>query len=723
MSVPAFESKAPAGLHFCRKDLLASLALVLAVAVVFGGLYWADFINLDDYEYVKFNVHLAQGFTWMNLKWAFTPGYASNWHPLTWISHILDYKWFGLNPAGHHLMNVGFHAANAVVLFLFLRWLSGRFWECLLVVTLFALHPLRVESVAWIAERKDVLSTFLVLLCIWTYSKYARAKASGSANGAGSYLTSIFLFALALMAKPMSVTVPFVLLLLDFWPFGRWLSCRGPDANRRSRITRVISEKLPFFLLSAVTCLLTLKAQTHAISSLNNYPFWARLGNAVVAYATYLHKILWPTDLSIMYPLAVVPWQTLVISTGVVLSISVAATCAARKWPYVTFGWFWYIGTLVPTIGLVQVGAQSFADRYTYLPTVGILIAIIWWAAEIITRPQLRVAAIGAAGIVLLSFGLCTRYETTYWRNAITLFAHGLKNTTNNFFLISGMASVLGDSGIPGISKQAAFYYDWAFLISPSDAKLNYNYGNFLARRNFYDEALPFYDKAIAGRRDYAEAYFDKANTLAVMGRFAEAETNYTKALEIDPSYVNAEVNFAGIFTIRHQYDHAIPHYNRALQLAPQYARAHHLMGVTLARMGRMEEAVDHFRLAVRYFDKPDVTVWNDLAWMLAVMQVPSVHNPIEAVRLGETACQLSNYSEPAALDTLAVAYAEAGKFDAAVRIADKTITIVRAKGSAQLLTEMERRKKLYLNRTPYRTETVTEERPVKSMLDLTPRK
>ncbi len=721
MSVPAFESKAPADLRLCRKDLLACFGLVLAVAAVFGGLYHADFINLDDFDYVKYNVHLAQGFTWANLKWAFTPGYASNWHPLTWMLHILDYKLFGLNPAGHHLMNVGFHAANAVVLFLLLRSLTRRFWECLLVAALFAIHPLRVESVAWVAERKDVLSTLLILLCIASYARYARARSSEPGQGTGSYALSLVFFALALMAKPMAVTVPFLLLLLDFWPLSRW-SASQEQGGLFKQPLRLVVEKAPFFVLTVIACALTLKAQTHAMISLDVEPLSARFGNAIIAYVTYIRKAIWPTDLAVIYPLAWPDVRIVVVSALTLLAISIAALCQWRRRPWMLVGWLWFVGMLVPTIGIVQVGNQRLADRYTYLPIVGLLVAVVFWLSDLLPTKLLRRYAWSAGLIVATCFAYCSHDVCRYWRNSLTLFDYGLTQTSPNWALYYGLGGIIDNLQIPNMSAQAERCFKRALALDAQNPELCRNYGNFFARRGKYAEALIYYDKALAIRPDDAPSLLQKGNVLAILGRWQDAEDVFLEVLASDPGNVIAEVNVAGLYAIERQFDKAVPRYEHVLQLLPTYADAQHFFGVTLAQMGRMGEAVVHFRLAIKYSAISDPAVLNDLAWLLAAVQTPSVHNPAEAIQIAEQACKLTDYSDIAMLDTLAVSYAEAGRFADASSMADKTIAIARTKDRPELLTEMERRKKLYLSQTSYRPASLTEDRPVKSMMDLTPR-
>src|SRR5437667_3827405 len=469
----SFAKHAPAGAHRRKRTLVttqrraalppltaalvnAMVAIFLLVIVwfAFGPALTHGFIDYDDQRYVDQNPTVTNGLTLDGIRWAFTHVHASNWHPLTTISHILDCQVYGLQPWGHHLTNILLHAAAAILLFLALRELTGNLWPSVFVAAVFAVHPLRVESVAWVSERKDVLSGVFFVLILWAYARYAR----GNAPSSFWYITVVVFFAFGLMCKPTLVTVPFVLLLLDYWPLGRtqqpWSRARGiresQPRQRRDTWTWLVIEKLPLFVLSAASCVATLLAQQEALDASLKPPLGERVGNALVSYAMYLGQMIWPAHLAVLYPYPEVNLKVLqvVLALLLLLIISAAVFVWRKKYPFLLTGWLWYLGMLVPMIGIVQVGSQVRADRYTYLPQIGLYLLVAWGAMELFHRWR-RSREVLAITAVLIIMALTTRsyLQTSYWRDTETLLKHAIASTSNNYIAHTNLAHTLSQSG------------------------------------------------------------------------------------------------------------------------------------------------------------------------------------------------------------------------------------------------------------------------------------
>ena len=512
--------------------------LLLAVALVFGQTVGHEFVNYDDDEYVVENPQVTRGLTASGIVWAFTTVHNSNWHPLTSLSHMLDCQLYGLRAGGHHLTSILFHAAVAILLFLVLLRITGDLWPSAFVAAVFAIHPLRAESVAWVAERKDVLSGLFFMLTLWAYAGYARRPFS-----LGRYLTVVLLFALGLMAKPMLVTLPFVLLLLDYWPLGRL----GLPAAGISR--RVVVEKLPLLALTAASCVATFIAQDKAVVAIDVIPLPSRIANALVSYVAYIGELFYPIGLAVLYPYpeSGLPIWKVAASTVALAGISTAALVWRRRFPYLFVGWFWYVGMLVPVIGLVQVGLQSMADRYTYLPQIGLCIAVTWGVAQLAAswRHRFRVYGAVSALAVLVLMGLAWR-QTSYWRDSETLWTHTLACTARNFLSHN-------------------------------------NLGLVLAERGKVDEAIAHFQKAVELKPGYADAHQNLGVALAGRGQFDAAIPHYRKALELKPDYPDITHNNLGIALARRgQFDAAIAHFQKALELKPDYADARNNLDLAL---------------------------------------------------------------------------------------------------------------------------------------------
>ncbi len=566
------------------RTIVSALVLVLVTIATFWPATHSDFVNYDDGPHVTANVQVQKGLTWESLKWAWCNPVNFNWHPLTVWSHMLDCQLFGLKPWGHHLTSVLLHALNAGLVFVLLGRMTGAAWRSLLVAALFALHPLRVESVAWVAERKDVLSGFFGLLTLMAYARYAQrrmqkaecrmqnppihvaehatrntADVSRFTFHAGTfYLLSLFLFALGLMSKPMLVTWPLVMLLLDYWPLGRMQKAEGrrqkaaasdtqpaTRANRKSQILfPLLREKLPFFFLAALASVVTFLVQKRAGAlGANEYlPLDARVGNALISYGRYLGKLFWPTDLAVCYPHpGHWPLGKVALGGGVLVGLSVLVWVQRRRHPYLLVGWLWFVGTLVPVIGLVQMGAQAMADRYTYLPSLGALILTVWGAHELTRNWRYQVPGWSVAGgaVVVLCLGL-TRQQIGYWRDSEALFRHALKVTENNALAHNGLGVALDQEGR---IAEAIRQLQEALRLNPDSAGFHYNLGVAFFQQGRTAEAIRQFQETLRLNADNAEAHNNLGTALGMQGQTDEAIRQFQEALRLKPDYAEARQN------------------------------------------------------------------------------------------------------------------------------------------------------------------------------------
>ena len=593
------------------REFLISLLLITVTFATFSQILNHEFVNYDDDEYVTNNGHVQSGFTRDNLVWAFTTTHASNWHPLTWLSHMVDCSLYGLNPRGHHLTNLLLHIANTLLLFWALRWMTGVVWQSFFVAALFALHPLHIESVAWVAERKDVLSTCFWMITMVTYYRYTDSP------NVGRYLMVVGVFALGLMAKPMLVTLPFVLLLLDFWPLKRFRISRlpiiAPEADgghskhlpgRGPSPLPFLYEKIPFFVLSVASSVVTLVAQhkSGAISSLAHVPITLRISNGLVSYVAYIGKMVWPYKLAVMYPLppAIPGWQV-VGSTLLLACISVMALRKANQYPYLIVGWLWYLGTLVPVIGLVTVGLQSMADRYTYVPLIGLFIMIAWGIPDLLQGSRHRRFAISiTAGMVLLGLATCTWWQLGHWKNSVTLFQRSLDLTSGSYVIHNNLGLALAKRGR---LDEAMGHYAEALKNNPdlmAVAEVHNNMGIALAKQGRLNEGVVHFSEALKLTPGYAKAHNNMGIALAKQGRLNEAVFHFSEALKSDPEYAGAHNNLGLVLMSQGNFNESVSHFSEALRLEPYYAEAHSNLGVALEREGKMDEAISHYTEALR---------------------------------------------------------------------------------------------------------------------------
>jgi len=683
--------------------LLALVTLLVYLPVAHDG-----FVNYDDQDYVTENPAVQKGLTWTGIQWAFTTSHASNWHPLTWLSHMADCEFFGLNPGAHHLVNVLFHTANVVLLFLLLLRLTGALWPSAFVAALFAWHPLHVESVAWISERKDVLSTFFAMLSLLAYTRYAQKRSSvesralmakssvpaldprppGAAKRSedGStldYALALFFFALGLMSKPMLVTLPFVMLLLDYWPLQRVTS----DQWQGSKVLRLVLEKWPFFLLTTVSCVLTFIAQRsgEAIVPLENVPLAFRLGNALTAYARYLLKTIWPVNLAVIYPLSLeLPRFAVVVAAAGLILISIVVWLVRKRSPCLPVGWLWRLGTLVPVIGLVQVGGAALADRYTYFPLVGIFIAVAFGVRDLSRRFQCpKTAVAGTAALVLAACLLLTENQLRYWHDNESLFRHALAVTQDNDIAHVNLAFALERQDR---FDEALAEYREALRLQPRSYEIHNSYGNLLGKMNQPDEALAEYHEAIRLNPKIPFLYNNLGAGLARLGRFDEAMNAFTNAARLDPVS-------------------PWPHFQMARGLLQQ---------------GHDVEASAKLLEALR-LDPDNISILAYTAHVLAASENPEIRDGKTACALAVRANALTGGAQPQALDALGMADAELGRFDEAQAVTQKALDLA-SLAKMKNFEQLQQRLQLYQNRQPWRESFRATNTPLETFPQIGPR-
>jgi len=559
-----------------RRRLLSCIGLLLVIVTLL--LYWQvqdfPFLLYDDYEYIVENPYVRAGLSFDSIRWAFRTTYASNWHPLTWISHMLDCELYGLNPKGHHFNNLLLHIGNALLLFFVLTRMTGAIWRSAMVSALFAVHPIHVESVAWIAERKNLLSTFFWISTLGAYDLYVKKP------GIARYFLVLSSFALGLMTKPMLVTLPFVLLLLDFWPLKRSLNVnpgaslhvkgvkRGVSTVLSLLSSRSFVEKVPLFVLSFLSSVVTFQTAREygSVASTTVLPVWLRIGNALVSYVEYIGKMLWPAKLAFFYPhpLGDLPGWRIGGALFLLVAISVLTVLTVRRRPYLLVGWMWYLVTLLPVIGLLQVGAQGRADRYAYVPLIGLFMAAVWGIAEaLFSWSHRKISLSVAASTILLGLALCTVANLTAWRSSTSLFQRALEVTSNNY-----VAHVhLGDA---------------------------------LARQGAFDEAMQHFELALKIKPDHAPAHLYLGDVLVRIGKLEPALDHYAQASRLRPNESRAYYGIGNLFSMRGEFQKAAEAYVEALRIEPADGRSHNNLGFVLLKQGNPEAALSHFQAALK---------------------------------------------------------------------------------------------------------------------------
>jgi hypothetical protein len=636
------------------------LGLTAITMTSFDGALSNGFVDWDDQVYVTENYRVCNGLTWENIVWAFSDTHTGNWHPLTWLSHMVDCQLYGLNPAGHHLTSILLHTVNVLLLFLLLQGMTGAFWSSVFVAMVFAIHPLRVESVAWVAERKDVLSGLFFMLTLAAYSSYTRGPT------AWKYLCIMAVLCLGLLCKAMLVTVPFVLLLLDWWPFQRI----SGSTEMLQRPSRLIWEKVPLLSISVIFSVVAFWAQRDvgAVAPAESLGLYNRLINATVSYISYIGKLFYPKDLAVLYPFVgsrLLRWKGILcfVMLGVVSVVIIRLRKCAR-WAVV--GWLWYLGMLVPVIGLVQVGSQVMADRYTYLPSIGFLIVITWTLREVAGRFRVkRVITVIAATVIMILLMFATWIQVGYWRDSVSLFVHAIDVTDDNHVMHLNLGLALEKMGE---YEEAMNQYDKAMSLAPWKASIMLNIAAVRIKQNKVDEAISSYEKLLKMKAGLdLEAYCGLGTVYLRQGKFELAEENLRQALSLDADYPIALNNLARV----------------------------------LHQQGKTAEAVNFWKAAIE-IDTFYINAMSRLAWVLATTDQEEIFDPGEAVKNALRVCHLTEYKEPQLLDVLAAAYAANECYIDAIDTATKAYELAMAMGKAELAGKIKERLSLYRDSKRY---------------------
>ncbi|MBD3345937.1 MAG: tetratricopeptide repeat protein [Chitinivibrionales bacterium] len=602
-----------------HKRSIISVLLAVLVLVVYYPVTQYGFVNYDDAEYVTKNEHVTGGLTINNIIWAFTSKYEGNWHPLTWLSHMVDYEFFGDNASGHHGISIIIHMLNALLLFLVLLRLSQTVWRSALVAALFALHPINVESVAWIAERKNVLSTFFMLAAIWKYADYAKY------GKRQSHILSFLYFCFGLMAKSMLVTFPFVLLLLDYWPlrrvetpFGEAKAYNGksrPYSGGRFRnIRQLILEKTPFFLMAFIASFVAYMTQ-EAGKAIYEYPLAYKIVNSSVSYLRYTASMIWPQKLAIFYPFPVeINIPLLMIALGFIGAMTFLAVKNIGRFPWLGVGWFWYLGTLVPVIGIVKIGAQARADRYAYVPLIGLFIIFAWTMKELFKkRRHIITVKIFIACTILLLLARSTRQQIQHWHNGLTVFSHALKVTEGNYIAHTNIGAIFFRQGL---YDTASFHFNEALKIKPHDAIANYNLGLVFAYKGDCFQSIDRFRKAIESDPEYAKAYHNMGVAFKDSGVYSAAEDCFKNAITVEADFRLSYISLGRLFFQTNRQDSSLKYWKRALELQSDDWEAHHYCANIYLKKTQMKKALHHAALAA-YFNPERWELLNNLGTLL----------------------------------------------------------------------------------------------------------
>jgi len=677
---------------------LVGIALVVATLAAYGNLYGkgVEFFRLDDGDYVINNPIVNRGMTAETVGWAFTQYHAANWHPLTWMSLQIDYELYGLEAGGYHVTNALLHAAASVLLLVVLERMTRLFWASALVAALFALHPLRVESVAWISERKDVLGAFFWILTMGVYAWYARRP------GPRRYALVAVSFALGLLAKPMLVTLPCALLLLDYWPLRRFgnadtTGAAGPPFARSS-LGRLIVEKLPLLALSAVACIITLDAQTKDATLMENLPPHLRVLNAALAYVEYLGQTFWPVNLAPLYsrPTGQFPMTAAIVALAAILVVTGLAFVLARRRPYVLVGWLWFLGTLVPVIGLVQVGVQTMADRYTYIPHIGLLVTIVWGLWDLLGRRVPGQVLFAGAGAMVLACFILTYAQAFLWQDNVLLWQHTLKVTKDNYAAHDNLGVALMGKGR---APQAMEQFHTAMALEPKYVPAYMHLGQAFEQQEQWAEAAEFYRQVIARAPEYAEAYTRLATCALRQGQMAQAIEALQSSVHYNPGSAENHFNLGTVLLTVSRYAEAEPALKEALRLDPSLRDVHPYLGWAYAAQGKQAAAREQYALGSRYKRNWQIAMRRQ-AWRLATDPDPKRRNGPQALLWARMAASFEE-TDPEALDTLAAALADNGQYPEAAATLRKAIPLAAAR--KELDAALRDRLRLYESGQPYR--------------------
>ena len=718
-----------AGLNDRWLDAMICVFLAVIVWAVFGQTLRYEFVNYDDNLNVYENPAVKSGLTLKNILRVFQFSHSDYWHPLTMMSHMLDCQFYGLWPGGHHLTNVLLHATVAMLLFLVLRRMTGFLWRSAFVAAVFAIHPLRVESVAWVSERKDMLHGVFFLLAIGAYMRYVRQSWS-----LARYLAVVILFTLGLMSKPTLMPLPFVLLLLDYWPLGRFAKfAGGPEWFGVPR--RLLLEKIPLLALAAASGVEAAIGNAPGFEPSKTLPRMLQLSNAMVSYVAYIWQMVYPGRLALPYPFPMggLPSGEVIGAVILLIVISTVLFRLRQKHPCWLVGWLWYLGMLVPMIGFMQAGMMARADRYTYLPQIGLYLLLTWGAAELCANWRHRRMVLGGcATVILAALIFCSRTQASYWRNNESLWTHTLACTSDNFVAHNN----LGDALLrKGQVNEAIAHFQAALQINPNFVAAHNNLGNALFQQGEVDEAIVHFQTALQIKPDTAEIHNNLGNALLQKDSVDEAMVHFQTALQIKPNFAEAHYNLGIALIKKRSMDEAIIHLQTALQINPSFAEARNNLGLALFRKGAVNEAIVQYQTALQI--KPDIAnaqnninyalrlkekadeamaccqkalqtqidspaALNNLAWLLATCPDARLRDGVQAIRYAERACELTHFGATALVGTLAAAYAEAGRFEEAVATAEKACALATAAGDQELLKKNQELLELYRVHQPY---------------------
>ena len=760
-SVRAALEERPSKLAKNERWKVVGICVILAALVwaVFGQTLRHEFVNFDDGENVCETPAITGGLTLHGLGWAFTHTQAGRWAPLAAASHMLDCQLYGLRAGGHLLTNLLLHATSAILLFLLFRQMTGALWRSAFVAGCFAIHPLKVEAVAWVSGRGDLLSGIFFMLALWAYARYARCP-----EPRRSVAWVALWLALGLMGKAMLMTVPFVLLLLDYWPLGRF--------QNRSQLPGLIREKWPLFALSAFSCAASLVAQNAVFDpTMERFALPLRMGNALVAYCVYLVQMIYPADLAVYYPFLVDGWPPWEVMGAILLlgGLTAGVLVLRRKQPFLVVGWLWYLGMLVPVIGILQIGGQAHADRYTYLPQIGVYVGVTWAVADWSKGWRYRRWIWGglSAGVILALL-VSARIQTSYWRNSELLWTHALACTNRNSLAHNnlGLALLRGgraeeaiahyrealrinpafseahnnlgvalrqkgqsDEAIAhyrealrinpayseahnnlgnallqrGQTEEAIAQYREALRINPANSEAHNNLGNALLQRGQAEEAVAQYREALRINPADSEAHYNLGNALIQTGQVEESMAQYREVLRINPTNLEAHNNLGNALLQRGQTEEAIAQFRETLRINPSFSEAYYNLGNVLLQRGRAEEAIAQYREALR-INPAYLEAMNNLASSLATAGDGRLRNGREALEIAQRAHGLTKGGNPIVLGTLAAAYAETGRFGEAEETARRAIELAKAQGNPALAGTLQEYLKLYQARRPLRT-------------------
>ena len=704
------------------KILAVCLFLVVAVWAVFGQTLRYEFVNYDDDAIVYENPAVTRGLDVQEIVQVFTHDSGrDSWFPITDVSHMLDWQLYGPNAGGHHLTNVLLHTATVILLFLLLQRMTGAIWRSAFVAAIFAVHPLRVESVAWVAERKDVLSGLFFMLALWTWTRYAQKRTGAESiisafdplRWTADYYLALIFFILGLLSKAILVTLPFVMLLLDFWPLKR---------STVSTFPRLLIEKWPFFLVTAAGCAVTILTQKDVVLAAHHFSLPWRMGNALLAYMDYLKHTFYPVGLALLYPHPEnhLPLAKVCISAVILLVMSVGAVIGWRKHPYLLVGWLWYLGMLVPVIDMMQTGDQARADRYTYLPQIGLCILFAWGAAELFRSLPGRRVILASAAVILLAGLLAMSYaQTAYWKNSITLWNRTLACWPGSYIANCNLGIALADEGQVSDAVQ---HFNRALEINSSDAKSINNLGKVLSSQGKLDEAIQDFhralqlapddvptlnnlgaaltdqgkwndaiqelDRALQLKPEDAGALYNLANVFAAQRDFDDADEKYEQALQINPDFADAQCNYGLALARQGKWDEAIEHYQRAIQLQPHYVKALNNLGGAYGAQGNWDQAIQYYRQVIE-LNPNDPNVLNNLGVALVRQGKPD-----EALEYFNRALQI-NPNDPATYNNLGITLAKQGKLVQAIQQLQQALYLARAQNNIPLEDSVSQRLKL----------------------------